>query len=611
MPLQQVPFTSVKIDDRFWKPRQDTNRLVSLPHALAMLKEAGNIGNMELASEGARQGFKGYVFQDSDLYKVIEAISYSLATHPNSELEAELDALIEKIRKAQMPDGYLDTYYEINAPDKRWSNLRDHHELYCAGHLIEAAVAHNRATGKRTLLDVAIKLADCIDGRFGDPPRKHEGYPGHPELELALVKLWRLTGEKRYFDLAFHFITHRGEKYFAKEHGTPLDRYDGTYWQDNVPIRDQTMIVGHAVRAAYLLSGVTDVVSEKQDDGLETMLHRVWDNAVGTRMYLTGGIGTSGSNEGFTSDFDLPNFSAYQETCASVALAMWNQRMALLFEDAKYADVMERSLYNAMLAGGSLNGRGYFYDNPLGTFGGHHRQGWFGCACCPPNLERTLGCLGQYAYGVSKDALVVNLFLPGEADIAVAGKRVNLLVKGDYPWDGKLSFELKPESPARFVLRIRVPDWASGAGLKLNGEARKTTIEKGYAVFDREWRPGDKVEMDLPMPVRRVEADLRVVENQGRLAIARGPLIYCLEGCDNDGHAVGISIPQDAALDARFEPDLLGGVVAITCEGFSREGKDDQLYGVPAGRKPVKVKAVPYCVWDNREPGDMQVWVPS
>lgn len=394
--LTPVPFTQVEIKDRFWAPKQEVNRRVSLPHSLDMLEESGTIHNFELAAQGARTGFKGFVFMDSDAYKSLEAISFSLATHPDPVLEKRVDAVIATIAKAQMPDGYIDTYYEINAPDKRFTNLRDNHELYCMGHLIEAGVAHHRATGKRTLLDVAIKAANKIDSVFGEGKRM--GYPGHPELELALVKLANETGDQRYFNLAKFFVSNRGSKYFAIEHKTPLDQYDGTYWQDQVPIRDQETMVGHAVRDGYLLSGVTDVMAKTEDPGLVAMVDRVWSSATGKRMYVTGGIGASGANEGFTTDYDLPNFTAYQETCASVAMAMWNERLANLYGDSKYADLMELALYNGVLAGGSLDGTKYFYVNPLASRGGHHRSGWFSCACCPPNEARTLASIGGYAY---------------------------------------------------------------------------------------------------------------------------------------------------------------------------------------------------------------------
>lgn len=612
--LQAVPFTQVRIHDRFWTPRREANRTVSLPHSLDMLEQSGNIHNLELAAAGARKGFIGPVFMDSDIYKTLEAVSYSLATDPDPVLEKRIDAIIAKMAAAQMPDGYLDTYYQVNAPDRRWTNLRDNHELYCAGHLFEAAVAHYQATGKRTLLDVAIKLADHIASRFGDGPGKRMGYPGHPEIEQALVKLWRVTGERRYFDLARFFIDHRGSHFFAQEHQTPPNEYDGTYWQDNVPIREQRTIVGHAVRAGYLLSGVVDVAAETGDAGLLQMVDRVWRNTTGKRMYVTGGIGPSASNEGFTTDYDLPNLTAYQETCASVAMVMWNHRLNLLYGDARYADVMELALYNAMLAGVSLDGRNFFYVNPLASQGGHHRSGWFGCACCPPNEARTLAALGGYAYATSQDGLWVNLYIQGGVQTMVDGHKIALEVTTDYPWDGHVKFVVQPESARRFALRLRVPGWCSGATAQINGTAvQGAPVERGYLILDRTWNPGDTVALDLPMPVRRIAANPQVKENVGHLAIARGPLIYCLEGCDQRVPFSALAIPTEAALTAVERPDLLGGVVVVQGDGVAATEPEwsGGLYRPAAPLQRVPITAVPYYAWDNRAPGEMRVWMPT
>ncbi|MCO5295749.1 MAG: glycoside hydrolase family 127 protein [Fimbriimonadaceae bacterium] len=609
-PLEPVPFTSVAIHDRFWTPRQETNRTATVDHSLAMLEKAGNLVDMDLAAKGAREGFQGLLFTDSDLYKVLEGISYTLATHPNPALSARLDAIIAKIAAAQQADGYLDTWFQVTRPDQKWTNLRDHHELYCAGHLIEAAVAHNQATGKRNLLDVAVKLATLIDSRYG--PGKSAGYPGHPELELALVKLWRLTGEQRWFALSQKFVETRGTGFFAEEHNTPKDRYDGTYWLDDTPICDHEEIKGHAVRAAYLMSGAADVARETQNPQMIAMLDRLWRNTTERRTFVTGGIGPSGSNEGFTVDYDLPNRTAYQETCASVALALWGHRMALLHADARYMDWVERALYNGVPAGVALDGKSFFYVNPLASMGTHHRSEWFACACCPPNVLRTVASIGGYAYATSADEVFVNLYAPGTVDLKLPVGPVHMAVEGDYPWDGHLKFKVEPAKTATFALNLRIPGWARSFELGVNGKPVAATPERGYVRLQREWRAGDLVTLNLPMPVEQIEANPAVKQDQYRTAIQRGPIVYCLEQVDNSVPLRELVIPRGTKLEASWKPDLLGGVVAITGEA-ERTSEPDwtaTLYQ-PVRVTPTTVTAVPYAVWDNRKAGPMEVWMPS
>ncbi len=549
---------------------------------------------------------------DSDVYKALEAASYCLATHPDPALEKQVDDIIAILAAAQQPDGYLNSYYTVKEPGRRWTNLRDNHELYCAGHMIEAAVAHYQATGKHTFLDVAQKYADYISTVFG--PGKRMGYPGHPELELALIKLWHATGQDRYFDLARFFIENRGSKFFATEHHTPLDRYDGTYWQDDMPIFDHRTIKGHAVRATYLLSGVVDVMSRTEDPRLIQMVDRVWRNTAHKNMYITGGIGPSGSNEGFTTDYDLPNLTAYQETCASVALAQWNHRLALLYGDSRYADVYERSLYNGVLDGVSLTGTRFFYVNPLASTGRHRRSGWFSCACCPPNVARTLASLGGYAYGVGKHSLYVNLFIQGSAQTEVDGKKLTLNVTTDYPWDGHVTFQPQPAAPASFALHVRIPGWCRGASVSLNHQKLDAPkIERGYFVLDREWRAGDVVELNLPMPVERVAANPRVKEDQGLVALQRGPLVYCVEQCDVEGPLDDLYLPLTARLSAEKQPSLLNSVVVIKgqAEAVPEQDWKSTLYQpLPPGHS-VTITAIPYYAWGNRAPGDMAVWLPA
>ena len=610
--LQAVPFKEVTIQDSFWAPRRETNRIASIPFSLQKLEEAGNIEDMRLAARHATKGFRGPVFMDSDLYKALEAASYSLATHPDPALEKQLDDIIAIMAAAQQPDGYLNSYYTVKEPGKRWTNLRDCHELYCAGHMFEAAVAHHQATGKTAFLNIATRYADYIDSVFGPPP-KRLGYPGHPEIELALIKLWRATGNQRYFELARFFVENRGRKFFATEHHTPLDKYDGSYFQDDVPIYDHQNIKGHAVRAAYLMSGVTEVASQTGDQRLLAMLDRVWRNTTERNQYLTGGIGPSAHNEGFTVDYDLPNQSAYQETCATIALAQWAHRLALLYGDARYADAVERALYNGVLSGVSQDGTKFFYVNPLESAGTHHRSPWFGCACCPPNVTRTLAALGGYAYAVSADSLYVNLYIQGSAQAKVGGTPVTLKVKTDYPWDGKVALEVAPASRAKFALRLRVPGWCHNASVAVNHRAVKApVVERGYLVLDREWKRGDRVELELAMPAERVAANPRVKADQGHLAIQRGPIVYCLEQCDQSEPVSALWLPLEAPLKAAREPGLLDGVVTITGEASLARDQNwrRSLYQTAAPADHVALKAIPYYAWDNRKPGAMKVWLP-
>ena len=611
--LRAVPFTQVEVKDRFWAPRQATNRVASIPVNLDMLEKSGNIRNLELAAARATSGFTGPVFMDSDIYKALEAASYSLSTDPDPALQTRLEEIIAKLAAAQLPDGYLDTHFQVKEPDKKWTNLRDCHELYCAGHLFEAAVAHYQATGKRTFLSVATKLADHIDSIFGSAPGKRMGYPGHPEIELALIKLWRATGEQRYFNLARFFIENRGKHFFATEHQTPLHEYDGTYWQDDVPIYDHMSIKGHAVRAAYLLSGAVDVSAETGDAALLKMIHRVWRNTTQKNMYVTGGIGPSSSNEGFTVDYDLPNLTAYQETCASVAMVLWNHRLALLHGDARYADVVERALYNGVLAGVSLDGTRFFYVNPLSSSGNHHRSPWFGCACCPPNVARTLASLGGYAYAVTDDALWVNLYIQGSAKAALKGRQVRLGVATDYPWDGRVTLKPELDVPSRFELRLRVPGWCEGASVSVNGTVTPNPpVDHGYLVLGREWRTGDIVELNLPMPVSRVAASPQVKEDRGLLALQRGPLVYCLEACDQSEPLASLFLSRSAELKPEMNSALLGGVVTLSglAETASELDWAHTLYQAAPPAKRVPITAIPYYAWDNRKAGPMQVWLP-
>lgn len=626
--LRAVPFTDVKITDAFWLPRQETNRIASIPVNLDNLEKAGNLENFRLAARKATNGFQGPVFMDSDAYKALEAAAYSLSTHPDPALEKRLDEIIATLAAAQQPDGYLNSYFIVKEPTKRWSNLRDWHELYCAGHMFEAAVAHFQATGKRNFLDVATKFADHIDSVFGPAP-KRMGYPGHPEIELALIKMWRVTGNKRYFKLAQFFVENRGRKFFAEEHKTPLEKYDGSYWQDDIPIFDHKNIKGHAVRAAYLMSGTTDVAAETGDQRLLTMLNRVWRNTTERNMYLTGGIGPSAHNEGFTVDYDLPNLTAYQETCATIALAQWNHRLALLYGDAKYADIVERALYNGVLSGVSQDGTKFFYVNPLESHGTHHRSPWFGCACCPPNVARTLASLGGYAYATSDHALWVNLYIQGSVKAKVAGVPVEMDVTTDYPWDGKVTLKQKLAKPTSFALKLRIPGWCTpgSVSVKVNRKSYSNPVfALGYVELNREWKRGDTVELTLPMPVQRIAANPNVKADQGLLAIQRGPLVYCVEDVDHVRKSPSPNfeiiqlvmsvddfyLPASAELKPERDSKVLGGVVLLKGQGEVETPKvrTHPLYQPMNPPHRVPVTAIPYYAWDNRTPSRMKVWLP-
>ncbi len=609
--FQPVPFTQVKLSDSFWAPRQQTLRKVTMPHALDQLDlPGGGLKNFDRAARiihnlpGDRTGYDGYVFQDSDSFKMLEAIAYSLADHPDPVMDRRVDAIIARIASAQMPDGYLNTYYTVKEPGRRLTNLRDNHELYCAGHLFEAAAAHYQATGKKNLLNVATKYADFLVATFGEG--KRAGYCGHPESELALVKLWRVTQKPEYLELARFLVSHRGEHFFATEHKTPEHDFDGTYWLDDVPIRQHKNIKGHAVRAAYLMSGATDIASLTNDAALLKMVDRVWKNTEYKNTFVTGGIGPSGSNEGFTTDYDLPTYSAYQETCASVALAQWNWRMNQLHGDAKYADSFERSLYNGALAGISMDGDRFFYVNPLASHGDHHRQAWYGCACCPPNISRTIAAIGDYIYAQAPKTLVVNLYV--DSEVKAAGQQWR--VSSQFPWNGNVRLT-RLDNGGNDTLKLRAPSWEPNAPLAVNGKAMKLAVSQGYRTIQRNWKNGDVVTVDFSLPVRRLTANPLAKDLNGRTAFARGPLVYAFEQVDQTADIDAVSVP----ISETFKPkmtNLWGGTMQIEGTGYIGGGQwTGGLYDSAASPTPVKLVGVPYYVWDNRKAGPMQVWLPT
>jgi len=619
--LTPVPFTRVRIDDSFWAPRLQVNREQTLPAEYRQCKETGRIDAFALDWQPGIEPVP-HIFWDSDVAKWVEAASYSLATHPDTALAEQLDDVVDLIISAQQPDGYLNIYYTVVEPEKRWSNLRDCHELYCAGHLIESAVAHFQATGNRRLLNAMCRYADYIASVFGAEPGKKRGYCGHEEIELALVKLYHATGEERYLQLSRYFVDERGRQphYYDLETRArgeaPEDYWAKTYayCQAHLPVREQTEVGGHAVRAMYLYSAMADLAAELGDESLKDTCERLWTDLCHKRMYLTGGIGPSRHNEGFTAAFDLPNETAYAETCAAIGLVFWAHRMLQLDGDGRYADVMERALYNGVISGVSLDGQRFFYENPLASNGTHHRQDWFGCACCPPNLARLLASLGGYIYSQDAEGLTVHLYIQGETQVTLAnGATVTLQQQTTYPWSGKVQLRCELSAPVEFTLRLRVPGWCRRYKLRMDDYTFELPSEKGYVSLTREWNNGDVLELELDMPVEHLVAHPAVHDDRGLVALQRGPLVYCLEAVDHDVNLRQITIPDDAFFGIRYLPDLLGGVVVLEGEGCVADERDWQdilyqpLHSLPS--TPVAVRAIPYCTWDNREPGEMAVWL--
>ncbi len=623
-----VPCTAVTVDDPFWARSLQLNRERTIPFEYQQLQQTGRIDALRLTWQPGDEPVP-HIFWDSDVAKWIEAASYSLATHPDADLDALVDETIALLAAAQQPDGYLNTYFTVVQPHDRWTDLHDAHELYCAGHLIEAGVAHFEATGKRALLDVVRRYADHIDTVFGRGPGQKRGYCGHEEIELALVKLYRASGEERYLRLAQYFVDERGQEpyYFdleAQERGrpgyfaahfkvSPL-RSSREYNQSHAPVRAQSEVVGHAVRAMYLYSAMADLAGETHDATLCDACRRLWEHLTTRRMYVTGGIGSVRENEGFTHDYDLPNETAYCETCAAIGLVFWAHRMLHLERDARYADVLERALYNGVLSGVSLDGTRFFYDNPLASRGDVARQEWFGVACCPPNLARLLASLGQYVYSRDETGVAVHLYVQGSVRLEMQGQEVVLRQQTGYPWDGAVTLTVTLQRPARFALRLRIPGWCRSTRLRVDGAEVDLSgaVAHGYAEIEREWTDGATVQLALAMPVERIYAHPAVAADAGLVALQRGPLVYCLEEADNGAALHRIVLPREGALEARMEPELLGGVAVVTGDAYQAAdvGWEGELYRAePAALRPSTITAVPYYAWANRGRGQMRVWL--
>jgi DUF1680 family protein len=629
-PVKPVPFTAVHFNDVFWAPRIEINRTVTIPFAFEKCEETKRVYHFERAAAALRgdpledKRPPGYPFDDTDPYKVLEGASYTLSVHPDVKLEAYLDRLIAKVGAAQEPDGYLYTTRTINpasphawAGPERWVLEKvDSHELYNLGHLYEAAVAHHQATGKRSLLDIALKTADLLTQTFG--PGKKAIWPGHQITEMGLVKLYRATGEQRYLDLA---------KFMLDARGPDGDRGAGRqYNQSHKKVVEQTEPVGHAVRATYMYSGIADVAALTGDAAYVNAIDRIWESMVGRKLYITGGIGASASGEAFGRDYELPNLSAYNETCAAIGNDYWNHRLFLLHADAKYIDVMERTLYNGLISGVSLDGKSFFYPNPLESNGRHQRSPWFGVACCPGNITRFMASVPGYVYAQQGDRLYVNLYVGSASEIELDnGRKVKLTQETRYPWDGAVKMTVTPDKADAFAINVRIPGWARNEAapgdlyrfldqveepvmLKVNGKPVSLNVEKGYVSIRRKWNRGDVIALTLPMPVRRVAANEQVAADRGRVALQRGPIVYCAEWPDNPGGRVrNLLLPDSAKLVAEFRPGLLNGVTVIKSRSmalsFDAQGnvlKNEQDF-----------TAIPYYAWANRGRGEMIVWIPD
>ena len=635
-----VPLQHVHLTGGFWAVRQATNREKTIPAIYQYLESTGRLAawNLDKNQAPPKHGKVVRMFFDSDSGKWLEAVGYSLMLHADPALEKLADDLIDRMERAQQPDGYLNTYFTVMETNMRWRNLRDWHEMYNAGHLIEGAVAYTEATGKTKALDILSRFADHIDSLFGPDEGKKRGYPGHPELELAMVKLYHATKEPRYLDLAKYFIDERGQQphYFdvesAERGEDPSDFWAQTYHycQAHAPLRDQTEATGHAVRACYLYGGLADVALETGDDTLFDTARRLWDDLTEHQMYIIGSLGPARTNEGFTFAYDLPNETAYAETCAAIALVFFAQRMFLLEQDARYIDIMERALYNGVLSGVSYDGTHFFYANPLAAYPKvsphdpwsatksdphYRRQEWFYCPCCPPNLSRLVASIGSYFYTVAGDTVYVNLYDSNQAQIDLNGRIIQLEQQTRYPWDGDIEIAVNPGETAEFELALRIPSWCRQFELSVNGKPVTTEPQRGYARIRRAWASGDSVRLSLAMPVDRIAPHPLIRQDVGCVALQRGPVVYCIEGVDNGEQLVNITLPRDSQLSITEDRQLFGGIPVITGEALRvkpanwRSGLYQPQAVLDYANESVMLKAIPYSLWANRAPGEMLVWI--
>ncbi|MCK4663572.1 MAG: glycoside hydrolase family 127 protein [Bacteroidales bacterium] len=629
-PVKPVPFTNVQFTDNFWLPRLDTNRIITIPYDFKKCEETGRIDNFTIAGKLKKGSFVGIRYNDSDVYKVIEGASYSLSIYPDAELEKYLDNLIEKIAAAQEDDGYLYTCRTINPDslpphtgDTRWSQLKDSHELYNIGHMYEAAVAYYKATGKKSLLNVAIKSADLINKEFGPKENQLHGVPGHQEIEIGLVKLYRVTGKEKYLNLAKYFLDQRGNSESRKLYVYGANNSNIVYTQDHKPVIQQFEAIGHAVRAVYMYSAMTDIAAITGDKDYKNAINKLWQNVVTKKIYITGGIGAKQAGEAFGDNYFLPNLSAYNETCAAVANMLWNQRLFLLNGDAKYIDVTERTLYNGFLSGISIHGDEFFYPNPLESDGSHKRKPWFNCSCCPTNVVRFLPSLPGYVYAHKKNELFINLFISNKAEINMNFGDIKVSQSTNYPWQGDVKININPEQKTNFTVSIRIPGWLNKPLpgdlysfmtnidnkliIKVNNEAVKYDIVNAYAKINRNWEKDDIIELNFPMPVRKVIANNKVVENHGKFSLEKGPIVYCAEWADNEGKVRNLLLNKTDSLTVEFKDDLIDGVNILkgNAKALSISEKDNTII-----KKEQNFTAIPYYAWAHRGSGEMIVWLP-
>ena len=611
--LKTVPLKKIWVNAGFWSHRQTIIRQTSLRHAFRKLEDSGNFNNLKLAAGSGQGRYCEPFFMDSDIYKWLEALSYELSNQPDPELEAMADQAIELLAAAQQDDGYLNSYFQVVEPDKKWTELAMGHELYCAGHLFEAAVAHHRATGQTRLLDIACRFADHIDAAFG--PDKGEAVPGHPEIELALVELFRASGQQRYLDLAGFFIDQRG-------HGKMIGRtpFEAGYHQDRVPVREAEIVEGHAVRQLYLLAGIADVYLETGEPALLEVSQRLWRDMTAHKMHLTGGFGARHRGEAFGDAYELPSDRCYCETCAAIASMMWNWRLLLITGEARYADLLERSLYNGFLSGISLDGQRYFYVNPLLSRGGIERPEWYGCACCPPNVMRQIAMLADYVATTRGDGLQIHQYIASTIEADLNDERpLKIRVETNYPWEGQIKLLIEETDGSPWELAVRIPGWCQEATVQVGDEVSDVSASQGaYAKISRAWQAGETVQLNLGLQPRLVEPNPRIDAVRGSLAIERGPLVYCLEEVDQPVgvNLLDVRLDPGPSLQAEWREDQLGGVVVIEAQGtvVDMSRWQDTLYrsltAEELPQQPVKLTAVPYYAWANRGPGAMRVWIP-
>ncbi|EOW6848710.1 glycoside hydrolase family 127 protein [Cronobacter sakazakii] len=646
--VHEISLHHLKITDPFLGQYQQLVRNVVIPYQWDALNDrlpeaepSHAITNFRIAAGLEHGEFYGMVFQDSDVAKWLEAVAWSLCQKPDATLEKTADEVIELVAAAQCDDGYLNTYFTVKAPGERWTNLAECHELYCAGHMIEAGVAFWQATGKRRLLGVVCRLADHLCQVFGPGENQLHGYPGHPEIELALMRLYEATQEPRYQALARYFVEQRGTQphfydieyekrgrtSYWNTYGPAWMVQDKAYSQAHQPLAEQTRAVGHAVRFVYLMTGVAHLARLSGDEEKRRACLRLWENMARRQLYITGGIGSQSSGEAFSTDYDLPNDTVYAESCASIGLIMFARRMLEMEGDSQYADVMERALYNTVLGGMALDGKHFFYVNPLEvhpkTLKFNHiydhvkpvRQRWFGCACCPPNIARLLTSLGHYIYTAREDALIINLYIGNNVQLPVGDSTLRLRISGDFPWHEEVRIHIDSPRPVEHTLALRLPDWCDAPRVMLNGRPCEGDIRKGYLWLMRTWHEGDTLTLTLPMPVRRVYGNPLVRHVAGKVAIQRGPLIYCLEEADNGSELHNLQLPATSTFHEREGKGIFARQVLIQAEGWRQASPQPESRPLwqydrsPAQATPQTLTFIPWFSWANRGEGEMRVWI--